>query len=380
MNFVLSDDQIELVSNIEDFSSKALQESVDENDTKGAFNRDQWSKCADFGIMGLVFPESYGGIEVDIQTAALAFEALGYGARDAGLVHGILAHVIAGLHIQGFGTDEQKDKYLPEICAGNLIGAEAMTEAGAGSDFLSMATRAETVDDGYIIDGNKMFISNGPICDFCIVFAVTDSKRKSMGRLSCFIVDKGTHGFEAGKPLDKMGLRTLQNSELIFMDCHVPTAARLGKEGLGSTMFGYIMEYERILIFASIVGTMRHVIETTIAYAKARKQFGKPIAEQQVISHKLADMQLDLELSKLMLYKAAWKKSTGKTALREAAMCKLTVSEAMKRVCLEAVQIHGAYGYMHEYDVEHELRDALGSTIYSGTSEIQRNIIARLTI
>jgi alkylation response protein AidB-like acyl-CoA dehydrogenase len=380
MDFTLSEDQTQLIDDVEQFAGKALRDNIDEHDAKGTFNREQWAKCADFGMMGLVLPENYGGLEVDIQTATLAFEALGYGARDAGLVHAVLAHVIGGIHIQNFGTEEQREKYLPQICSGNWIGAEAITEAGAGSDFLSLTTHAEKEDGGYLINGTKMFISNGPICDFCITFAVSNPARKSMGRLSCFIIDRDTDGFEVGKPLEKMGLRTLQNSEMIFMDCHVPTAARLGKEGLGSTMFGFIMEYERILLFASIVGTMRHVVETAVSYAKVRKQFGKPISEQQAVSHKLADMQVDLELSRLILYKAAWKKNSGKTALREAAMCKLTISEAMQRVCLNAMQIHGAYGYMHEYDVEREVRDALSATIYSGTSEIQRNIIARLTI
>ena len=379
MDFSLTDDQNELVESIEKFARKELSDDIDENDRNGTFNYAQWEKCAEFGIMKLAFPEEYGGLGLGTQTLALAFEALGYGARDAGLVHAILAHILTGIHILNFGTEEQKIKYIPEICSGSMIGAEGMTEADAGSDFLSILTRADKSVGGYTINGSKMFISNGPICDFCVVYAISDPARKSMGRISCFIINKGTEGFEHGKPLEKMGLRTLQNCELVFTDCHVPASALLGREGLGTTMFSIVMEFERILLFATYTGTMRNIIEAAVSYAKTRTQFGQPILNQQSISHKIADMQTDLELSKLILYKAAWKKSLGRTALLEASMCKLTISEALKRVCLNAMQIHGAYGYMREYDIEREVRDSLGATIYSGTSEIQRNIIARLT-
>ena len=223
-----------------------------------------------------------------------------------------------------------------------------------------------------------MFVSNGPIADYVLVFAVTNPERKSLGRLSCFIVDRDTEGFQSGKPFEKMGLRTLQNSELILEACQVGPESVLGKEGQGGMIFSEGMACERVVFFAPHVGVMARVLETSCTYTRDRQQFGQSVATFQSVSNKLADMKVNLELARLILYKTASQKDAGERTQLESAICKLFVSESLKTTCLDAVQVHGAYGYMSEYDVERNLRDSIAASLYSGTSEIQRNIIAKL--
>jgi alkylation response protein AidB-like acyl-CoA dehydrogenase len=378
MDFSFTKEQIDFRESIIKFAEKELNIDSAKHEQEGTFPMEYWKKCADFSIIALPFPEEYGGCGMDLLTTAISIEALGYGCKDNGLVHALVSQIICGIQIYLFGNEEQKKEYLPKICNGENIGAQAITEADAGSDVSSMKTRAEKKENVYIVDGTKMFITNGPIADFALVFAVTDPSRRALGGISCFIVDKETNGFTRCKAMEKLGLRTLQNGELVFENCQIKSAKLLGKEGQGAIMFNEAMEWERILLFASHLGKMDNILKKSINYARERHQFGQSIGKFQSISNKIAEMKVNLELSKLILYKAAWLKDQKKRATIEASISKLFISESIKKACLDAVQIHGANGYMKEFEIERDLRDSIASSIYSGTSEIQKNIISSL--
>jgi len=377
MDFSWNDEQLALKNTIVEFSRKELNGNIIERDKKGKFSWDGWRKCAELGILGLPVPEEYGGSNLDILTIILAMESLGYGCKDNGLVFAINSQMWSCEEpILKFGSKAQKDKYLPKLCAGELIGGHGMTEPDSGSDAFSLQTRAVKQNDRYIINGSKMFITNAPIANLIIVFALTD-KTKSWGGISAFIVEKGTPGFAVSPPLDKMGLKTSPIGELAFEDCEVPEENRLGKEGMGMAIFNSEMEWERSCLFASHLGAMERQLETCINYAKTRRQFGQPIGKFQSISNKIADMKARIELGRLLLYKIGWLKSRGEKGLLEGAIAKLFVSESFVQSSLDAIQIHGGYGYMTDFEVERDLRDSVASTIYSGTSEIQRNVISQ---
>jgi hypothetical protein len=250
-----------------------------------------------------------------------------------------------------------------------------MTEPDAGSDAYSLITKAIGKGDKYILNGTKMFVSNAPIADILLVFART-GKSKGFAGISAFIVEKDFPGFSVGKPLDKMGLLTSPMGEVILEDCEVPVENRLGKEGAGNAIFNAEMEWERSCLFACHLGAMERQLESCVKYAKERRQFGKSIGSFQSISNKIADMKVRIELSRLILYKVAWMKAQGKKAPIESAIAKLYTSESYVASSLDAIQIHGGYGYMKEFGIERDLRDSIAGKIYSGTSEIQRNIIA----
>jgi alkylation response protein AidB-like acyl-CoA dehydrogenase len=304
-------------------------------------------------------------------------EALGYACRDNGLLFGINAQIWSvQMPIHQFGTPEQKKKYLTRLCSGEIIGAHGMSEPDSGSDAFNMRTTAVHEGDFYILNGTKTFVSNAPEADVFIIFAFVDKKKGFLG-ISSFIVERSSPGVQVGQPISKMGLRTSPFSEIILEDCRVPAANRLGNDGDGSSIFEDSMEWERSLILANYVGFMERQLEQCISYARTRRQFDRPIGKFQAVSHKIANMKIRLETARLMLYKVAWMKTTGKSASMDAAIAKLCLSEACIQSSLDAVQIHGGYGYTTEYEVERDLRDSLGSTLYSGTSEMQRNIIAR---
>lgn len=279
--------------------------------------------------------------------------------------------------ILSFGTDAQKEKYLPGLCSGDLIGAHGMTEPDTGSDAYSLRTRAERVDGGYLLNGTKMFVTNAPIADMAVVFATVDPKRGMWG-VTGFLIEMGTSGFRVSRDIDKMGLRTSPMGELVMENCFIPEENRLGPEGAGSRIFNHSMEWERSCILASNLGAMERQLETSIQYARDRSQGGQPIGKYQSVANRIVDMKVRLETARLLLYKVAWLKKMGKPAVMEAAMAKLYMSEAFVSSGLDAIRTLGGYGYMTEFEVERDLRDAIGGTIYSGTSDIQRNIIARL--
>lgn len=379
MDFVLSEEQIDLRDAVIRFARQEIDHDLSNCEKAGSFPFESWQKCADMQIIALPFPEEYGGCESDFLTTAVVLQALGYSCMDSGLVHAIATQILCGLQINQFGTPEQKQRFLPELCRGEKIFAQAITEPGAGSDAIgAMTTRAEKTEDGYVLNGSKMFISNGPIADAVIVFALTNSKASRLGGVSCFMVEKETAGFERCRSIEKMGLSTLQNGELVFDDCHVPESALLGRVGQGAIIFNESMELERSLLPAAHLGTLERVLETSIAYAKKRSSFGKTIGKHQSVANKIVDMKVAFELGRLILYKAATLKTQGKRAAMEASIAKLYISEGLKKSCLDAVQVHGGYGFSKEYEIERDLRDSVAATIYSGTSEMQQAIISRL--
>jgi alkylation response protein AidB-like acyl-CoA dehydrogenase len=360
------------------FAKEELGKCLSTRDLSETFSREDWNKCGEFGIQGLPIPSEYGGGGADVLTTVCGLEALGYGCRDNGLLFSINAHMWAcEIPFLSHGNEEQKRHYLPKLASGEWIGVHGLTEPMSGSDAFSLTTRAERKGDRYILNGSKTFSTNGEVADVALIFATTDLQKGRAG-ICAFIVDKGTPGFTVSRKLNKMGLRTSPTSELAFVDCEVPVENLLGKEGDGAAIFTNSMEWERICIMASHLGMMQRLLEISVKYAKDRVQFGEPIGKFPAISDRIAEMDVRLEASRLLLYKAAWLKQIGRHPLREAAISKLFVSEATVQTCLDAMQIHGGNGYMTEFQIERELRDALAGRIYSGTSEIQKNIIARL--
>lgn len=377
MDFSWSDEQLEYKRAVVDFAKKELRDGLMERDQKAEFSRENWNKCAQFGIQGLPFPEAYGGADTDILTTMLTMEGLGYGSADNGLIFAINAQMWSvQMPILKFGTEAQKQKYLPPMIRGEMIGAHGMSEPDSGSDAYSMRTRAEKVDGGYVLNGSKTFVTNAPVADMAVVFATVDSKRGMWG-VTGFVVDMGTLGFTVSRHIDKMGLRTSPMGELIFEDCFLPEENRLGPVGAGANIFKDSMEWERACILGSHIGAMELQLERSIAYAREREQFGQPIGKFQTVANRIVDMKVRLETARLLLYQVAWLKSEGKSAVMEAAMAKLYLAEAFVQSGLDAIRTFGGWGYMTEFEVERDLRDALGGVLYSGTSDIQRNIIAR---
>jgi len=376
LDFAWSDEQKAIHDEIVRFARQELNENLIERDHAEEFSREGWLKCARIGIQGLPIPVEYEGGGSDILTTVYALEALGYGCRDSGLIFSINAHMwTAEIPILLFGTEKQKREYLPKLVHGEWVGGNAMSEPMSGSDAYSLRTRAERQGNGYVLNGSKTFVSNAPIADILVVFATVDASKGAAG-VSAFLVEKGTPGFSLSRKLHKMGLRTSPMAELSFADCQVPVENLLGQEGSGQAIFTASMEWERTCIQASHLGAMQRLLESSTKYARERKQFGQPIGKFQAISNKIAEMEVRLESARLLLYKAAWLKKQGKHALREASIAKLAVSDAFIKSSLDALQIHGGYGYMTEFEIERDLRDAVGGTLYSGTSEIQKVIIA----
>ena len=378
MDFAFSEEQKLLRDNTIRFAKGELNRHVADRDRDQAFSRDLWKKCAEIGIQGLPVPEEYGGTGLDALSTAIVLEALGYGCEDGGLVFSLSAHLLSCVvPVWKHGNDAQKARYLGGLCDGTLVGAHAITEPGSGSDTFSMRTRAERDGDGWRINGTKTFISNGPVADVAVIFAVTDAQKGFHGGLTAFLVERGTKGFSTGAKFEKMGLRTSPVGELVFEDMVLPPEAVLGQVGGGSAVFATAMDWERCLLVAGHVGAIERLLDTSVTYARTRQQFGQTIGKFQAVAHRIADMKVQLEAARLLSYRAAWRLQNTRNASLDAAIAKLHVSESLVKAALDTVQLHGGYGFMVEYQVERALRDAVGSTIYSGTSEMQRNIISR---
>lgn len=378
MDFSWTEEQITFRREIVKFAQKELNDGLLDRDREGAVSLENWRKCARFGLLGLAVPEAYGGSNADILTTMLVMEGLGYGCHDNGLIFAMNAQMWSVQHpILAFGTEAQKQKYLPGLCSGDLIGAHGMSEPDAGSDTKSLRTRAERVAEGYVLNGAKTFVTNAPIADMAIVFATVDPA-KGMAGITAFLVDKDTPGYSTSHNFDKMGLRTSPMGELVLQDCFVPLESRLGVEGAGTSIFNSSMEWERACILGSHIGAMERQLETSVRYARTRRQFGQPIGKFQSVANRIADMKVRLETARLILYKVAWLKKEGKSAVTEAALAKLYISECFVQSSMDAIRTHGGYGYMSEFEVERDLRDAVGGTLYSGTSDIQRVIISRM--
>jgi alkylation response protein AidB-like acyl-CoA dehydrogenase len=378
MDFGYSHEQQTLRDTIVRFARAELNRDTVERDRDEVFSREIWRRCAQVGLLGLAAPESYGGSGAGPLDCAIALEALGYGCKDGGLAFSISAHLLACVvPVWQHGSDAQKDCWLKGLCDGTFIGAHAITEPDSGSDTFAMRMRADRVEGGWRLTGSKTFVSNAPVADVVVTFAVTDAAKGFAGGTTAFLVERGLPGFDAGQRFAKMGLRTAPIGELVFDGVVVPDTAVLGIAGGGAAVFGTAMDWERTLLVALHVGTIERLLETSVAYAKSRKQFGQSIGKFQAVAHKIADMKVQLEASRLLVYRSATRLTTTRAISLDASIAKLFVSESLVKTALDAVQLHGGYGYMAEYEVERALRDAIGATLYSGTSEMQRNMIAR---
>lgn len=375
MDFELTSGQQALQKAAIEFARKELNHEMIIRDAQQTFSREAWRKCAAFGVQGMPIPKEYGGSGADPLTTIAMMEGLGYGGSDAGLLFAINAHMWTNsIPLLRYGTEEQKEKYLRGLCDGSLIGANGASEPSAGSDIFSMQTRVTKDGANYILNGKKVFVTNAPVADLFVVYGTLDPKLGASG-ICGFILEKGTPGLTVGKKKDKMGLRTAMMAELVFENCRA--SSLLGREGRGVEVFNCSMAWERACILATCVGTMRRQLERCIQYARTRKQFGQAIGKFQSVANRIVDMKLRYETARLLIYKVGWLMQQDMSADMDAAMAKLYISESFVKSCLDAVQLHGGSGFLTEFELERELRDSIGSTLYSGTSEIQRNIVAR---
>jgi alkylation response protein AidB-like acyl-CoA dehydrogenase len=378
MDFSLSEEQRILRDSIIQFARAELNHDIQLRDHEHRFDRELWQKCASLGLQGLPVGEQYGGSSADPITTAVALEALGYACHDSGLNFSICAHLLACvIPIWKHGTEQQQAEFLPRLCDGRWIAVNAMTETETGSDSFAMRTRATACDGGWTINGTKTFCSNGPVADVAVVYASTDADKGFHGGVTVFLVTRDSDGFSPGQRFEKMGLRTSPISELLFDNVFVPQDRVLGAVGGGAPIFTESMDWERALLVACHVGTMQRLLETAIEHARSRRQYGQIIGKFQAISHRIADIKVRLDAARLLTYYAAAQLGNTWSAGRDAAIAKLFTSEALVQTAHDVVQVLGGYGFMAEYHVERAVRDATASTIYSGTSEIQRNIIAR---
>lgn len=378
MNFSLTEDQQMLRDEIINFAQQELNKDIIERDRAQEFPRDLWLKCGEMGLQGLPVPEQYGGAGLDALSTAIALDALGYGCQDGGLSFSICAHLLACvIPIINHGTEEQKQTYLPRLSNGTLIAVNAMSEPGSGSDAYNMKTRAIKDGNGYRINGTKIWSTNGPIADLAVLYAVTDPEKGYYGGTSVFLVEKETEGFSPGQKFEKMGLRTSPIGEIVIEDMWVPDSALLGGEGAGTTIFTQSMEWERVCIGAKHCGTMQRLMEKSMNYAQEREAFGQKISSYQAVSNKIVDMKMRLEASRLLSYNAATRLDVARDVAIDACMTKIFVAESLVQTALDTVQIFGGNGFTTDYEVERSLRDSIGGKIYSGTNEIQRNILAK---
>jgi alkylation response protein AidB-like acyl-CoA dehydrogenase len=347
-------------------------------DGNGEFARDAWDRIRDTGLLGLPFGVEWGGLGQDLITTMYVLEGLGYGCRDGGLNFSTSTHIVSvGVPLQRFGSAELKARYLPMICDGSAIGAHAITEPYGGSDVMGMRTRAELDGDEFVLNGGKTFISNAPIADLLVVYART-GKRGSPAAITAFLVERDTPGLSIGKPIGKMGLRTSPLSELFLSDCRVPRSNVIGSVGAGFLILDHVMKWEILCSFVINVGEMQHRLERCVDYARTRSQFGQKIGAYQSVSNKVVDMKIGVETSRMWLYDTAEKLGRNENVTEDIAICKLVTSENNVNSALAAVQIFGGYGYTAEFGLEKDLRNAVAGTIYSGTSEIQRQRIAKM--
>ena len=362
------------------FAQNHLQDDVISRDEHGTFARDLWQQCAEFGIQGLAAPAAFGGQdeEIDLMKAVMAMEGFGYGCKDNGLALALNAQMwTVQVIISIFGTDDQKERFLRPMAEGRWLGAHALTEDKSGSDTFNMQAQATKVEGGYLLNGEKRLITLGPIADCALVFASTNPKFGKWG-ISAFLVEMNREGAQRSPVRKKMGCRTVPFGELSFKDCFIPEENRLGKEGSGFSITQQSLEYDRCCILASKLGAMERQLEEVIAYAQEREQFGQSIGKFQAVSHRVADMKLRLETSRLLLYKMVWLKKNKMPCTMEASLLKLQLSESFVASSMDAIRIHGGNGYLTDFEVERNLRDAVGGVLYAGTSDIHRNIIAQL--
>ena len=375
MDFELDEDQRLLKKSVRDFAEAELRPHAREWDEKQEFPREVFTKLGEMGLMGAVWPERYGGAGLSTLDYAVVMEELA--RADAGVALSLAAHSsLCSGHIFLAGSEEQKQKYLVPLAKGEKIGCWGLTENSAGSDAGGTRTTAVRDGDGWLLNGSKTFITNGRIADVAVIMASTDRSRGKKG-ISAFIVERGSPGFRSGKKEDKLGVRSSDTSELVLEDCRLPKQALLGEEGMGFIDTLRILDRGRIGIAAFSLGIAQAAYEASLEYARGRKQFGHAIAEFQAVQFKVAEMAVKIEAARLLTWKAAAMRDAGREHSVESSMAKLAAGEMAVEVCLDAVQIHGGYGYIKEYPVERYLRDSKLGTIGEGTSEIQKLVIAR---
>ncbi len=375
MQFQLSDEHEMIQKMVRDFAKNEVEPTAAERDETESYDPAIFRQMAELGLTGIPWPEENGGIGSDYLAYVIAVEELSRVCASTGVT--LSAHTsLASWPIYTFGTDEQKEMYLKPLAEGQKIGAYALTESGSGSDAGGMKTTAVKAGNEYVLNGAKIFITNGGIADYYIVFAVTDQDASSRNK-TAFIVEKETQGFSIGKKESKLGIRSSPTTEIIFEDCRIPERNRLGQEGEGFKIAMMTLDGGRNGIAAQAVGIAQGALDAAVNYAKERKQFGKPIIQQQGIAFKLADMATAIEASRLLTYQAAWLETKGLPYGKESAMSKLFAGDTAMKVTTEAVQIFGGYGYTKDYPVERYMRDAKITQIYEGTQEIQRLVISR---
>ncbi|MFC7440601.1 acyl-CoA dehydrogenase [Laceyella putida] len=375
MNYDLTTEQKMIRKMLRDFAEGEVAPEADERDRSKRFPKEIFAKMADLNLMGLPFPEEVGGAGADTVSFAIAVEELSRVCASTGITYS--AHISLGCApIYLFGTEEQKQRYLVPLCEGKSLGAFGLTEPGAGSDAGGTRTRAVKEESDWVINGSKCFITNASYAKFLALTAVT-GQTGDHRNITAFIVPTDTPGFRVLDNLTKLGLHSSNTTELVLEGVRVPEENVLGEIGNGFKQFLITLDGGRIGIGAMAVGIAQGAYELALSYAKQRVQFGQSLSKFQAIQHKLADMHMLIELARTYVYKAAWLKDQGRKFTKEASMCKLFASEVAMKVCNQAVQIHGGWGYIHDYKVERFFRDAKLTEIGEGTSEIQRNIIAR---
>ena len=375
MEFDLNEEQQQVKMSVREFAEAEIAPHVMEWDEAQHFPVELLPKLADLGLMGVIFPEEYGGAGMGYVEYATIVEELSRVDGSVGI--SVAAHnSLCSNHIYMFGTEEQKQKYLVPLARGEHLGAWGLTEASAGSDASGTRTTAVRQNGDWIVNGSKNFITHAIHADTCVAVAVTDRAKGNKG-ITAYIFEKGMEGFAPAKKENKLGLRASETASVVFEDCRVPDGNRLGDEGLGFIQAMQVLDGGRISIAALAVGIAQGAYESAVRYSKEREQFGKPISEFQAIQFKLADMATGIEAARLLMYRAAYMNDQGRKVTKESAMAKLFASEVSVRVCEEAIQIHGGYGYTKDYPPEKYWRDSKLCTIGEGTSEIQRMVIAR---
>lgn len=376
MNFELSEEHKMIRKMVRSFAEKEVAPTAAERDEEERFDRNIFTKMAELGLTGIPWPEKYGGIGSDYLAYCIAVEELARVCASTAVT--LSAHTsLAGWPIYKFGTEQQKQQFLKPMAIGEKIGAYGLTEPGSGSDAGAMKTTAKLEGDHYLLNGSKIFITNGGEADIYVVFALTDPEKKQKGT-TAFIIEKGTPGFIMGKKERKLGIRSSPTIEIIFDGCKIPKENVLGQVGDGFKIAMQTLDGGRNGIAAQAVGIAQGALDAAVNYSKERQQFGKPIAAQQGIAFKLADMATKVEAARLLTYQAAWRESEGLSYGKESAMSKLFAGDTAMNVTTEAVQVFGGYGYTKEYPVERFMRDAKITQIYEGTQEIQRLVISRM--
>jgi len=375
MNFELSDDQFQLRDMVRDFAEKEIRPRVRELEDRHEFPGAIIRKLGSLGILGMSIPAEFGGIKTDAISNVLVLEELSRISPTVCLIVSVHSSLFC-YSILKYGTDRQKSRYLPPAAKGDLLGAFSITEPEAGSDATALKTKAQKQGDFYILNGTKAWVTSGTAADGLIIFAVTE-KEPGLKRLSAFIVEKSFPGFLVSKVEKKMGLHSSPTAEVTLEDCRVPAENLLGGEGKGASIAFHCLDYSRIGIAAQAVGLSQRALEVGLNYARQRQAFGKKIAEFEAVQFMLADCATQLEAARLLTYRAADLFDRDKPFSKEASMAKLYASEAANRIAYQALQIHGGYGYSSEFEIERIYRDARVVSIYEGTSEIQRLVIAR---